>query len=1064
MTSKGAPALSVLRERLPACVQELCVDVSMSESAGMRMLQQTVERLANKIAWVNSEREAQRTDSLQRSIDELEVELESVDNKLRENAEEKRILVQSAEGQELFELSLELIQKAPWLMKTLAKWDKTPVERLHKKASELTVESSEVVNLVTGFPLPAPSDGLISLVASKAGSALSYLRQSTRMALGTVPFFGKSLLQEQEQVEAEVEDIRIRGSRPSKPSEWRMVLQALQHAKAVEKFICDDLQPLFTMEAWPEEAFVEIVSQRRRIKHEVVEILNQAAKMKHLSETLEISEYMENAAEHRKLDARRTSLAKHIQQLAEDLVAGRVVTELGRSFTSEAQSALVKFAQVSGRSKFVSSTKMSQRQKRKRSEYLEAFSKCLRCIPAWIMTSSQVSDYLPAECLFDLVVIDEASQSDITVLPGMLRGKQWLIVGDGKQVSPTESFVSEESIEMLKAALPESPFASSMLPGHSFFDLCAQAFPKGRTILREHFRCAPEIIAFSNIEFYNGNLTPLRFPTSQERLSPSLLDIRIPNGQKRGKTNEEECDEIVRQIKIYVESCTLAKKRSIGVISLVGDEQSRIIRGRLLDAVGPHKFKLHNILVGEPPSFQGAERDIVYLSMVCSPNSIVTQNQLMHAQRANVALSRARDRMVLVRSCDSNHIPNDQDIKLSILDFFEKAGQGRIVGAEEGPERKKRKLDSLAAFRQRAEKLLKTLLVEKGYHVMSMGVVWDDALCVEDSISAARAAICVESSGESMDDWNSLLQQQKSIERVGWSCLRVDALSFLSDHCQALISIEEFLSEHQVFSANHASKNGEAEEDPLAEVGIEQNMEANEPETIVISSDEEGGNFSEDEEDRKPAAIPDQMVSDELGFGERAEDYGAVADLGFLSGRGVDVGARPSPRVHSARGRVRDVSASSTAADDHRSTIEIKVESGSDDDGGDPLIDKEEADLSEKQRAVVESTRQTFSRDEDLSNSSEDDEGPRGGGTSVRSARSRSSRRRKLDKYSRDGRYYNKKAGNDDDDLTYQDYLKEVEKERAEHEDGTTPRDHDEDEDEVMESLRDGDSEWKADE
>jgi hypothetical protein len=65
VTSKGAPALSVLRERLPRCVQELCVDVSMSESAGMRQLQQTVERLANKVSWVNTEREMERSEALQ---------------------------------------------------------------------------------------------------------------------------------------------------------------------------------------------------------------------------------------------------------------------------------------------------------------------------------------------------------------------------------------------------------------------------------------------------------------------------------------------------------------------------------------------------------------------------------------------------------------------------------------------------------------------------------------------------------------------------------------------------------------------------------------------------------------------------------------------------------------------------------------------------------------------------------------------------------------------------------------------------------------------------------------
>ena len=50
MTSKGAPALSVLGGRLPDCVRELCVDATASEAEGMQQLQRTVERLAERVA------------------------------------------------------------------------------------------------------------------------------------------------------------------------------------------------------------------------------------------------------------------------------------------------------------------------------------------------------------------------------------------------------------------------------------------------------------------------------------------------------------------------------------------------------------------------------------------------------------------------------------------------------------------------------------------------------------------------------------------------------------------------------------------------------------------------------------------------------------------------------------------------------------------------------------------------------------------------------------------------------------------------------------------------------
>ena len=65
MTSKNAPALSVLRHRLPESVRDLCVDVSMSELSGMHQLQQTVERLSNRICSVSSIIETEKCRYLQ---------------------------------------------------------------------------------------------------------------------------------------------------------------------------------------------------------------------------------------------------------------------------------------------------------------------------------------------------------------------------------------------------------------------------------------------------------------------------------------------------------------------------------------------------------------------------------------------------------------------------------------------------------------------------------------------------------------------------------------------------------------------------------------------------------------------------------------------------------------------------------------------------------------------------------------------------------------------------------------------------------------------------------------
>lgn len=85
-------------------------------------------------------------------------------------------------------------------------------------------------------------------------------------------------------------------------------------------------------------------------------------------------------------------------------------------------------------------------------------------MPEW-----RVAEQLPAElATFELVIIDEASQSDITALPAILRGKKVLIVGDDKQVSPTLVGIEDRKIVQLRTTfLTGIPFADQMDPATS---------------------------------------------------------------------------------------------------------------------------------------------------------------------------------------------------------------------------------------------------------------------------------------------------------------------------------------------------------------------------------------------------------------------------------------------------------------------------------------------------------------------------------------------------------------------------------------------------------------------
>jgi hypothetical protein len=74
----------------------------------------------------------------------------------------------------------------------------------------------------------------------------------------------------------------------------------------------------------------------------------------------------------------------------------------------------------------------------------DAMERCYGAVPCWIMPNWRVAEQLPAELgAVDLVIIDEASQSDVTELPALLRGKKILLVGDDRQVSPTAHYEPE---------------------------------------------------------------------------------------------------------------------------------------------------------------------------------------------------------------------------------------------------------------------------------------------------------------------------------------------------------------------------------------------------------------------------------------------------------------------------------------------------------------------------------------------------------------------------------------------------------------------------------------------
>ena len=496
----------------------------------------------------------------------------------------------------------------------------------------------------------------------------------------------------------------------------------------------------------------------------------------------------------KKLSVKRVSLDSDLRKTFAKLIHLKTNIGLHTNMTEHVQSALIRF--VSSIGKIGKGT--GKRAPRHRRDAYRAMQNCYAGVPCWIMPAWRVSESLPSDLAsFDLVIIDEASQSDITVLPAILRAKKLLIVGDDKQVSPTASFFAEEKILQLKHNfLREQPFSELLLPGASIYELANAVFPGQRIMLTEHFRCVEPIIRFS-MQFYSNQLIPLRIPKSSEKLTPPLIDVYVKGAcrDKRSKINEIEAEAIVVEIRKLVSNGKY-KGRSIGVISLIGAQQAKYIQDQLLIELGEGVFQEYKIACGDAATFQGKERDIMFLSMVVGSGQGAVMNKKDAEQRMNVALSRARDRMYLYRSIEMDDLKNENDLRLKILrHFVSPMPQANEIG------------DFLDLCDSGFERDVYKRLVEKGYNVIPQVKV--GAFSIDLVVEGENdRRLAVELDGDKyhppekwMDDW----RRQRTMERVGWQFWRCWGSSYTIDPEGCIDDLVGVLSNMKIFPCKGSS-------------------------------------------------------------------------------------------------------------------------------------------------------------------------------------------------------------------------------------------------------------------
>jgi len=407
---------------------------------------------------------------------------------------------------------------------------------------------------------------------------------------------------------------------------------------------------------------------------------------------------------------------------------------------------------------------------------------CQKVVPAWIMPLNKVFDTLnPVENKFDIIIIDEASQSDISSLILLYMAKKIIIVGDDKQVSPSDVGVNIDKINMFRRKYIKGKVANDDLYGirASLYSIVSTTFQP--ISLREHFRSVPEIIGYSNKTSYDNQILPLR-DSNSSILKPAIIDYKV-NGRRdeKSKINRVEAETIVS----LIEACLAMKEyknSTFGVISLLGDEQAELIQDLIVKRIPATEIENHKILCGNSASFQGDERDIMFISLVDSSEENKSLRLVGEGvegairKRYNVAISRAKDQLWIVHSIDKNSL-KEGDLRKELFEYidslkenvFDKTAIENITASDFENEVARHLLEKNYTIKQKWR---------VGSYDIDMVAIYDDK------------KIAIECDGKTLNHTEeeviANLEEQEILERCGWKFIRVRASEYFRNPEKAI--------------------------------------------------------------------------------------------------------------------------------------------------------------------------------------------------------------------------------------------------------------------------------------
>lgn len=435
--------------------------------------------------------------------------------------------------------------------------------------------------------------------------------------------------------------------------------------------------------------------------------------------------------------------------------------------------------------------------------------------PVFMMSPMSIATYLePGEVEFDLVIYDEASQVKVAdALGAMLRGKQVIVVGDTKQMPPT-NFFGKQFI-----ADDEDAQESITADMESILGLfLASGAPE--SMLRWHYRSRHEsLIAVSNQEFYDNNL--MIFPSSginPEAQGLSLTHLPDTTYDRGGsRTNQGEAQALAQAVMAHAE---LHPNQTLGVVAFSTAQRDAILfeveklrkeNPDLEDFFAEHP-EGEDFFVKNLENVQGDERDTIYISIGYGrtpegrlSSSFGPVNHDGGERRLNVLISRARMNMRVFSNFKADEMSVNDASPFGVralkhfLHYAEKRELIRHQETGKGPD---------SPFEEEVITAIRSLGYQVEPQVGAAGFYID--IAVKDPQKPGRYILAVECDGASYHSAKTARDRdrirQSVLEGLGWRFHRIWSTDWFRHAHQETARLKEAIEAALAFYQDYDSK------------------------------------------------------------------------------------------------------------------------------------------------------------------------------------------------------------------------------------------------------------------